>query len=51
MSTSLDELTINEMERLATLGFILIAGNGHVAAVIEEDKAERFEKERSEKGY
>ena len=51
MSSTLDELTIDELMKLNSLGFVVITGNGHVAAVCEEDQAERFEKERTEHGY
>jgi hypothetical protein len=48
---SMDELTIDELQRLYVLGFIAITGNGHVVAVVEEDKADRFEQERVRYGY
>ena len=48
---SMDELTIDEIQRLNALGFIAITGNGHVVAVVEEDKADRFEQERTAHGY
>jgi len=51
MSSTLDELIIDELMKLNSLGFVVITGNGHIAAVCEEDQAERFEKERTEHGY
>lgn len=48
---TMDNLTIEEMERLNTLGFIAITGNGHLVAVIEEEKAEEYEISRCENGY
>ena len=48
---SMDEMTIEELQRLHILGFVAITGNGHCVAVVEEDKAERFEQERAKNGY
>ena len=48
---SMDELTIEELQRLYVLGFVAITGNGHVVAVVEEDKVDRFEQERTKHGY
>ena len=48
---SMDELTIEELQRLYVLGFIAITGNGHLAAVVEADKADEYEESRCEHGY
>jgi hypothetical protein len=49
--SAMDTLTVDELRRLNTLGFVAICSNGHVIAVVEEDKAEEKEKERTEHGY
>ena len=51
MNYTMDELTIDECRKLNTLGFITITGNGHVAAVVEEDKVEEYEESRCEHGF
>ncbi|MBP5332399.1 MAG: hypothetical protein J6Y89_11170 [Lachnospiraceae bacterium] len=51
MSLAMDEITLEELQRLHILGFVAITGNGHLAAVVEEDKAERIEQERAKYGY
>ena len=48
---TMDELTIDELRRLNTLGFVAITGNGHLAAVVEADKVEEYEEERTKHGY
>lgn len=50
-ATTMNDLTVDEIQRLNALGFIAITGNGHVVAVVEEDKAERYEQERAAHGY
>ena len=49
--SSMDELTIEEIRRLNVLGYIAITGNGHVTAVVEEDRADKAELERCVNGY
>lgn len=51
MSTAMDEMTIEELERLHILGFVAITGNGHLAAVVEADKVDEYEEERTRHGY
>ena len=48
---TMDELTIDELRRLNTLGFVAITGNGHLAAVVEADKVEEYEELRCKHGY
>ena len=49
--SAMDELTVDELMRLNSLGFIAITGNGHVTAIVEEDKAEDAERARVEHGF
>lgn len=51
MSLAMDEMTIEELTRLYVLGFVAIIGNGHLAAVVESNKADDYEQERCKHGY
>ena len=46
----MDNLTVGELERLYTMGFITVTGNGHVAAVVTEEKVDKVDQERSQHG-
>ena len=46
----MDDLTLGELMNLSSMGFIVVTGNGHVAAVVEEEKVDRIDQERSRHG-
>ena len=46
----MDNLTVGELERLYTMGMITVTGNGHVAAVVIEEKVDKVDQERSQHG-
>ncbi len=46
----MDCLTLVELMKLYSMGFIVVTGNGHVAAVVEEEKVDRIDQERSRHG-
>ena len=46
----MDSLTIGELERLYTMGLVSVTGNGHLAAVVVEEKVDQIDQERSRHG-
>ena len=50
-SNPMDEMTIFEVQKLATIGMAAYVGNGHLFMVADEDRATEVEKRRCGYGF
>lgn len=48
---TMNEITFAEMDKLMTLGYVAITGNGQLVAIVPKERAKEFEELRCANGY